>query len=403
MRSCLRSTAVFITRRPPLTSVVALGLCLVGLSAVGAAANPSITEKRARAVAIVEDVRLLDEAVGAAAERFNGANYELAQLTDRLDQTRRELTAARRLNAISGRRIAARLRALYLNGEGFSTIEVLLGARSLEEVLERVDVAERVTQQDTRLANEAKALRTRVANTERELSSARARQAIAVEQRAAETRAIEAKLSERQALLASVQEEIARSEVAEQRRQATLRRQAQLELERLQAEAAAAERARVQALAAAQSSSGSPSTDADSPAVSDDHTAAPSYSPPPADADRGAQVVAIAMGYLGIPYVWAGASPSAGFDCSGLTMYVFAQVGISLPHFAAAQYGMGAPVAREDLEPGDLVFFRDLGHMGMYIGDGNFIHAPRTGDVVKISSLSESYYAENWVGARRVL
>ena len=113
--------------------------------------------------------------------------------------------------------------------------------------------------------------------------------------------------------------------------------------------------------------------------------------------------MAIAMRYLGIPYKWGGASPSEGFDCSGLTTYVFAQIGVSLPHFAAAQYGMGSPVAKEDLQPGDLVFFRSLGHMGMYIGGGSFIHAPRTGDVVKISSLSESYYVENWVGARRVL
>ena len=108
------------------------------------------------------------------------------------------------------------------------------------------------------------------------------------------------------------------------------------------------------------------------------------------------------MQYLGIPYVWGGASPSEGFDCSGLTTYVYAQLGVSLPHYAASQYGMGVPVSRDQLQPGDLVFFRGLGHMGMYIGSGSFIHAPHTGDVVKISSLSDSYYVENWVGARRV-
>jgi cell wall-associated NlpC family hydrolase len=84
-------------------------------------------------------------------------------------------------------------------------------------------------------------------------------------------------------------------------------------------------------------------------------------------------------------------------------MYVYAQIGVSLPHYAAAQYGYGVPVSRDDLQPGDLVFFRGLGHMGMYIGGGSFIHAPHTGDVVKISSIYESYYTSNWVGARRVL
>ena len=73
------------------------------------------------------------------------------------------------------------------------------------------------------------------------------------------------------------------------------------------------------------------------------------------------------------------------------------------PHYAAAQYQMGSPVSNEQLQPGDLVFFRGLGHMGMYIGGGNFIHAPHTGDVVKISALSDPYYVANWVGAKRVL
>jgi cell wall-associated NlpC family hydrolase len=107
------------------------------------------------------------------------------------------------------------------------------------------------------------------------------------------------------------------------------------------------------------------------------------------------------MQYLGVPYVWGGASPS-GFDCSGFSMYVYAQLGVSLPHHAASQYGMGTPVSKDQLQAGDLVFFNGLGHMGIYIGGGQFIHAPHTGDVVKISSLSDSWYARTWVGARRL-
>ena len=106
------------------------------------------------------------------------------------------------------------------------------------------------------------------------------------------------------------------------------------------------------------------------------------------------------MQYLGIPYVYGGSSP-AGFDCSGFVMYVFGQVGVSLPHNAAAQYGYGLPVSRDQLQPGDLVFFNGLGHVGIYIGGGQFIHSPHTGDVVKISSIS-GWYSSTWVGARRL-
>ena len=107
------------------------------------------------------------------------------------------------------------------------------------------------------------------------------------------------------------------------------------------------------------------------------------------------------MRYLGTPYVWGGASPS-GFDCSGFVMYVYAQMGVSLPHSSYAQYGAGVGVSQDQLEPGDLVFFDGLGHVGIYIGGGQFIHSPHTGDVVKVSSLS-GWYAATYVGARRIL
>lgn len=115
----------------------------------------------------------------------------------------------------------------------------------------------------------------------------------------------------------------------------------------------------------------------------------------------GSDVVQIARKYVGAPYRWGGSSPS-GFDCSGLVRYVYAQVGVELPHNAAKQYELGAPVSRDDLQPGDIVFFDQLRHNGIYIGGGHFIHARQTGKRVAIAGLDEAWYAERWVGARRV-
>ncbi len=115
---------------------------------------------------------------------------------------------------------------------------------------------------------------------------------------------------------------------------------------------------------------------------------------------RSGRVVAIAKRQLGTRYVWGGASPT-GFDCSGLVMYVYSHVSVALPHNAAKQYRYGAPVTREGLEPGDVVFFDGLRHNGIYVGDGRFIHARRSGGGVMISGLDESWYRSRWVGGRR--
>jgi peptidoglycan DL-endopeptidase CwlO len=363
------------------------------IAAAGASANPSIREKRAQAAAVLAQVRQLDEQVGDAAERWNGANYRLGQIQKQLDTTRRYLVFARKQVRISQARVRARVRQLYIEGEPASPVEVLLGARSLHEILDLLDANSRLAAQDQRIAARLGKYRKTVADRARQLTVARTDQATVVRRRAGERAAIEARLAERERLLASVQDEVRRLEAEERRRQQEARRRALAELARQRRAAEAAALARQQTVANASEQS----------ALEPMSTPTPIAPALPPDASKSAQVVAIAMQYLGIPYRWGAASPSDGFDCSGLTMYVFAQVGVTLPHYAAAQYGLGVPVSQDDLQPGDLVFFRGLGHMGMYIGGGNFIHAPHTGDVVKISSLSESYYVATWVGARRVL
>ncbi len=114
----------------------------------------------------------------------------------------------------------------------------------------------------------------------------------------------------------------------------------------------------------------------------------------------GQRAVRIAAGELGAPYRYGGSSPS-GFDCSGLVAYVYGRLGVRLPHSAAAQFAYGRAIDRRHLEPGDLVFFHGLGHVGLYIGGGRIIHAPQSGERVEIQSLvSRSGGVE---GARRLV
>jgi len=124
--------------------------------------------------------------------------------------------------------------------------------------------------------------------------------------------------------------------------------------------------------------------------------------------DLRSELVQTARRFLGIPYRWGGTTAENGFDCSGLTMVSYRLNGLNLPRVSRNQYQAGRPVARKNLLPGDLVFFATKGgkqvtHVGMYIGDGNFIHAPRTGKTVRIEKLSNSFFARTYVGGRTYL
>ncbi|HEY3961098.1 MAG TPA: C40 family peptidase [Gaiellaceae bacterium] len=118
------------------------------------------------------------------------------------------------------------------------------------------------------------------------------------------------------------------------------------------------------------------------------------------EAREQAKVVQFARRFLGVRYEYGGTSPGSGFDCSGFTRFVYAHFGISLPHYSASQYDMGRRVSLAGLRPGDLLFFDGLGHVGLYIGNGRFIHAPHSGTRVSITPLA-GWYSARFDGARR--
>jgi cell wall-associated NlpC family hydrolase len=330
----------------------------------------------------MNQVQQLDSSLERAVEAYNFATVKLNRVRADLKANHAQLQVAKKSLKRAQDTLSARLVSLYTSGGQSDSLEVLLGASSLDDLVNRFNTANRISAQDSHVLTQVVHLENEVKAREVRLKHANAQAAALVRQRASDKASIEGQLSARRTLLSSIRGQIAHLQAQEAAREAQLRRQL---AERL---AAQQQQAPARALA---------STVA--PVVSSDGGSAPAPvgpAPPPTHSS----VVSIAMHYLGTPYVWGGASPS-GFDCSGLVMYVFAQVGVSLPHSSYAQYGMGSPVSRDQLQPGDLVFFDGLGHVGIYVGGGSFIHAPHTGDVVRISSLS-GWYASTYVGARRI-
>jgi peptidoglycan DL-endopeptidase CwlO len=356
-----------------------VGICIALLAAVPAFADPSITAKRAQAQQVMGQLAQLSNQLERARSEYEASTAQLAKIQRDLAENRRELKIAKRNLRVSQHVIAQRLVALYTSDQT-STLEVILGARSLDDMINRIDSAKSVTSLDANVLKQVRTFRSAIKRNHELLAEATTTQQQVVARRAAAKQSLESKIAEQNSLLSSIKGQIASMIAAAQRRQLQIAQQVQARL---------AQQRRITQEQAASTVVGITAVTPASDTV---------VAPPPTHGG----VVGIAMSQIGTPYVWGGAAPG-GFDCSGLVMWAYAQVGVSLPHSTYSQYAMGVPVSRDQLQPGDLVFFDGLGHVGLYIGGGQFVHAPHTGDVVKVSSLSDSWYASTYVGARRIL
>jgi peptidoglycan DL-endopeptidase CwlO len=346
------------------------------LAAAPVFADPSVASKEAQAQGVLGEIQQLDSSLERAIEAYNLANVKLNRIKHDLSSNTFALASARKSLKSAQTQLSSRLVDIYTSGDQNAGLAVLLGASSLDDMLSRMDTVDRVSQQDELVLHQVVRFKREVQHRQRFLKHAHVEQVQVVAERNAAKASIESQLGERKALLNSIRGEIAHLKAQEAARQAELRQELQQ---------------RVAQQADSSQTALAPTVPVTAP------TGPPSVAPPPS---HYGGVVGIAMRYLGTPYVWGGASP-AGFDCSGFVMYVYAQVGVSLPHSSYAQYGYGSAVSQGDLQPGDLVFFDGLGHVGIYVGGGSFIHSPHTGDVVKISSMS-GWYASTYVGARRL-
>jgi peptidoglycan DL-endopeptidase CwlO len=349
-----------------------VGIAALCVSASAHATPGTVAQKQAQAQQVLAQIQQIDTSLGAAVEQYNLANVRLQKIESDQRENHRQLKLTTANLKLAQKALARRLVRAYTSSEDDSTLSVVLGSTSFEDLLNRIEAVNSTSQQDASIVKQVTSFKAAVRQQRADLQKAHSEQQTIVAQKAAQRHHIEAQLASRRQLLSSIKGEIARIRAAEQAQQRQL---------------AAAARSRL---------AGDPPSSGDAVGIS---ASTPEGSTVVAPNVHGG-VVGIAMHYLGVPYVWGGSTPR-GFDCSGFVAYVFAQIGVSLPHSSYAQFNMGSPVSISQLQPGDLVFFTGASHVGIYIGGGQFIHAPHTGDVVKISSLS-GYYSSNFAGGRRI-
>jgi cell wall-associated NlpC family hydrolase len=351
---------------------------LIGIAALCAAASANATpgtvaSKQAQAQQVLAQIQQIDESMGAVVEQYNLANVRLQKIETDQRENRKQLKVTKANLKVAQKSLAARLVTAYTSTQDDTTLSLLLGSTSFEDLLNRLEAVNSTSQQDASIVQQVTSFKAAVQQHRAELSKAHTEQQTVVAEKAAQKQRIQSQLASRRQLLSSIKGEIQRFKAAE-----------------------AVQQRQFEAAAQSRLSSGTQIATTEGVGISASTPEGSTVAPP----NVHGGVVGIAMRYLGVPYVWGGSTPR-GFDCSGLVSYVFAQIGVSLPHSSYSQFGMGTAVSISQLQPGDLVFFTGASHVGIYIGGGQFIHAPHTGDVVKISSLS-GYYSSNFAGGRRI-
>ncbi|RJQ55137.1 MAG: hypothetical protein C4521_02870 [Actinobacteria bacterium] len=348
-------------------AITILVTVLVAAPVIGVQAEPSVDTKREQAKQIQSQVSALDEKLEIAVEEYNKASDELAMTQEQLEVTREKLGKARKRLATRQFLLNRRAKSIYLHGK-INFLEVVLATQSFDDFLTRLDLVKRIGESDARIVGSVKAAKRVLDTRKRLLAAQQAKQRRITAEREKKKSSIEGTLAKRKQMLSGIKDEIAAYE-RQERERARRQRARYLALQRQR-----------------ESSSGGGGGDS-----TDDGGSG-------AGVPAHGNVVSYAYSRLGCPYVWGASGPNS-FDCSGLTMWCYSQVGISLPHSSAAQYGCGTHISRDNLQPGDLVFFGNpIHHVGIYVGGGNMIHAPRTGDVVKVSSVDGH---GNYAGATR--
>ncbi|HVN50963.1 MAG TPA: NlpC/P60 family protein [Acidimicrobiales bacterium] len=355
-------------------SVIAgLVLTLPALLPSSAGAD-AIGDARAQAAAIEAKLNVLNAQLEKLDEQYNAATIRLSQVNDDITAGEKQLDETKKKLAEDAAQLRAYAISAYMTGDDTPALEAVLTSQG-SAATERKGYLEAA-------AGNRQDLIDKLAATQHDVDT----QLAQLHRQHDEAAKLAAQLSS-----ATAQERAAVSQQVQLHAQATGKVAEllhQQEAAQAAADRAAAAQAAAAAHAAARLTAAAPTTS--SSGSGSDVTPPPVFVPPPGS---GATVaVAAAESQIGVPYIWAGATPGVGFDCSGLTMWAWAQGGVSLPHSAQGQYDMSTHISESDLQPGDLVFFGSsagsIEHVGMYVGGGTMVHAPHTGAFVTYQSIS---------------
>lgn len=386
--------------------VVALGL---GLAPSHAAQADPVSDLRSRAQEVSAQMTDLQNQIRSATTEVEEARYRGSQLDEEIAASEAKLAEARTAEDRSRKELSSYAVQAYVSGGSDDGVAALIGADGStldqrqgyvtsavgdrQQLVDQLEAAQRVTK------DQADELRSTRAESEAVLARAESKQKQA--QDAAERLAtIKAQLDGELAT-AVAEQQAAEQRAAEERARAEAERQARAEAQR----AAAAQRAATPAPLPPVSSAPAPAASSGGGGGSSSggggggtSSGGGGFVAPP-NSSAAAIAIAAAQSQLGVPYSWGGGNASGpsygiaqganirGFDCSGLTLYAYAQAGITLSHLTWSQMRQGRVVPLSQIQPGDLVFYWGGGHMALYVGNGQVIHAPRTGDVVRYGSL----------------
>jgi len=346
-----------------------------------------------------EKLDLLTEQLNITNSEIENLSEQIAIYTNSIARMENELNVCRQKEQELLEHYKIRMRAMEENGK-YAYISILLGANSFKDLLSRIDDVKQIMEYDNGLIKDVQEAQVKVQNAKADMEAEMAEQQKTFEAYQEKQADLIAQQDEAKAILASLS---ADSADYENQLESVKALQSTLNSQISDMESRLAEQERIQKEQNAANQTGGGNTGNNTGSNGGNSN----WYGDSAGTASGQDIVNFAQSFLGVNYVYGGTSPS-GFDCSGLVYYCYTHYGYSVNRTAAGLAYNGTSVSSSSLQPGDIILFTSqggsyIGHTGLYVGGGQFIHAPHTGDVVKFSSLSESYYANHYWGARRVV